>query len=147
MFKLHPTSKDLVFVSSELRKSLTRPLRLGLGQHLHLSSDLVNVRPDPICFRWERRCILKASVAQAHYLCGVWQGRVVQKQCSYLQLDLFHHVEWLEWIYKETLTELTEPAADGEYFSSFPRSLPSLPPPSSYISLYSHLHLRSNALL
>jgi hypothetical protein len=73
--------------------------------------------------------------------------RVIQKQCSHLQLNLFHHVEWLEWIYKETLTELTEPAANGEYFSSFPRSLPSLPPPSSYISLYSHLHLRSNALL
>jgi hypothetical protein len=74
MFKLHPTSKDLVFVFSELRKNLSRLLRLGLGLHLHLTSDLVNVRPDQICFRWERRCILKASVAQAYYLCGVRQA-------------------------------------------------------------------------
>jgi hypothetical protein len=142
--------KDLVFVSSELRKSLSRLLRLGLGLHLHLSSDLVIVRPDQICFRWGGGGGVHLKGDRRASPLPLWRlaRRLVQKQCSHFQLDLLpsRGMAGMDLQGNTNRIDKRSRPPTVKCFSSFPRSLPPLPPPSSYISLYSHLPLRSNAL-
>jgi hypothetical protein len=113
----------LVFGSSQCP---TRPNLLQMGEEVHLKG-VRRASPLPL-WRLARR--------------------LVQKQCSHLQLDLLpsRGMAGMDLQGNTNRIDKRSRPPTVKYFSSFPRSLPS-PPPSSYISLYSHLHLRSNALL
>ena len=118
------TAPPLVFGSSQCP---TRPNLLQMGEEVHLKGDR---RASPL---------------------PLWRlaTRLVQKQCSHLQLDLLpsRGMAGMDLQGNTNRIDKRSRPPTVKCFSSFPRSLPSLPPPSSYISLYSHLRLRSNALL